>query len=422
MDAQRAFTVGMIRRLRGHRRIAYMPRRLANPPKHIDVGALQPRASVLYMQRFLLAMVSPQILHMHRKAVQEMESYSSYRIDEKQRTAFSPAVSVAVHTMKRFALGQQSKLLGIMARDEDISLKLMKKASKKIEIVIERSVRRFGKDLESIIKQVKAGGIDAAKGVEQARRLVSRRHEFLEATGDAIAVEFHAQAAKDIQEDLGVEEYIWSATHDKRTRPMHAALDGTRHRWNDPPVVNESGNRMHPGYDTNFFPCRCIAIPVAPRIKGNRSDALIDKNMRIVIAGGPRTGKTTAAIKLAEKLSIPLRHTDDLISRMPWREASAEVAKWFDNPGPWIIEGVTVVRAIRKWLANNKGLNFPAYVIRFVNSKVSQTTGQKVMHKGEETVWKTVEGHLSGMGLIVDSTRLDRWLDGEREALSFLSL
>jgi hypothetical protein len=45
-------------------------------------------------------------------------------------------------------------------------------------------------------------------------------------------------------------------------------------------------------------------------------------------------------------------HTDDLIGKLDWGQDSAEVARWFDRPGPWIVEGVTTVRALRKWLKN----------------------------------------------------------------------
>ena len=80
--------------------------------------------------------------------------------------------------------------------------------------------------------------------------------------------------------------------------------------------------------------------------------------MRILVAGGPRTGKTTLAKTLARGVSsdeLPIvRHTDDLIGVAEWSEQSEHVSNWFDAPGPWIIEGCTVARALRKWLKRNK--------------------------------------------------------------------
>lgn len=72
---------------------------------------------------------------------------------------------------------------------------------------------------------------------------------------------------------------------------------------------------------------------------------------RVVIGGLPRTGKTTLAVQMRRLWpeNALLRHTDDLIATHTWSLASLEVCDWFDFPGPWIIEGVTVSRALRKW-------------------------------------------------------------------------
>ena len=72
----------------------------------------------------------------------------------------------------------------------------------------------------------------------------------------------------------------------------------------------------------------------------------------ILVAGGPRCGKTTFADRLSAEMGLPVRHTDDLITRLEWSAASEEVAAWLDGPDA-IIEGVSVVRAVRKWLASH---------------------------------------------------------------------
>lgn len=62
------------------------------------------------------------------------------------------------------------------------------------------------------------------------------------------------------QTECGVEEYIWSSSKDHRVRERHAQLDGTKHRWDTPPIVDEkTGRRAHPGED---YRCRCVALPV----------------------------------------------------------------------------------------------------------------------------------------------------------------
>lgn len=62
--------------------------------------------------------------------------------------------------------------------------------------------------------------------------------------------------------EMGINEYIWqtvvgSPAHP--VRPMHKALNGTTQRFDNPPVVNEKGDRKNPGED---FGCRCKARPV----------------------------------------------------------------------------------------------------------------------------------------------------------------
>lgn len=61
-----------------------------------------------------------------------------------------------------------------------------------------------------------------------------------------------------LQRAFGRTQYIWRTRRDGRVRPTHARLEGTRQRWDDPPVISPDGRRGHPGEDFN---CRCIALP-----------------------------------------------------------------------------------------------------------------------------------------------------------------
>ena len=53
---------------------------------------------------------------------------------------------------------------------------------------------------------------------------------------------------------LGVEEYDWSSSADERVRPTHAANDGQRFKWSEPPE-----GTGHPGTDIQ---CRCAGLAV----------------------------------------------------------------------------------------------------------------------------------------------------------------
>lgn len=118
---------------------------------------------------------------------------------------------------------------------------------------------------------------------------------------------------------------------------------------------------------------------------------------RICITGGPRTGKTTLACTIADEYgdhaSTTVGHTDDLIDKLKhlgkeaWSAASAEVATWLDAPGPWVIEGVAVSRALRKWRDAHPGAAPPVdRVIYLSEPHEALTPGQAAMAKGVATV------------------------------------
>lgn len=121
---------------------------------------------------------------------------------------------------------------------------------------------------------------------------------------------------------------------------------------------------------------------------------------RVLIAGGPRVGKTQLAEELAREAGIQAEHTDDLIGALDWSAASLEVSRWLDRPAPWIIEGVAVPRALRKWLERSSGK--PADVVYWSSTpKVPTTKAQDAMAKGCATVWEPVREELLRRGVSV---------------------
>ena len=109
--------------------------------------------------------------------------------------------------------------------------------------------------------------------------------------------------------------------------------------------------------------------------------------MRIVIGGGPRTGKTT----ISRQLGWPVKHTDDLIKDHNWSDASAKIAdEWMRVPGPWVIEGVATVRALRKYFARYPDEK-PCDVLLWCDvSRVTRTKGQRALGVGCNTVFRDI--------------------------------
>lgn len=62
-------------------------------------------------------------------------------------------------------------------------------------------------------------------------------------------------------EHVGAEEYVWRTAGDARVRPSHKRLNGTVHRWDEPPLSDPPDHHSHPGQIWN---CRCVALPILP--------------------------------------------------------------------------------------------------------------------------------------------------------------
>lgn len=113
-------------------------------------------------------------------------------------------------------------------------------------------------------------------------------------------------------------------------------------------------------------------------------------NDRTLIIGGPGTGKTTLAASMGEYRS------SDEVMHLGWSESSAEVANWFNEPGPWVIEGVAVPRALRKWMQANPGMPPPVDRVIYLQTVHRRLSPQaKAMGKGVNTVLNQIMPWLS---------------------------
>lgn len=124
---------------------------------------------------------------------------------------------------------------------------------------------------------------------------------------------------------------------------------------------------------------------------------------RVVVVGGPRTGKTTLAMRMSATTGHKAMHTDSLIGEHDWSGASLLVSSWFDQPGPWIVEGVAAVRALRKWLAANPDGKPCDRVIVCQSPRVELTPGQSAMSRGHSTIWAEVEPLLRRRGVAIEA-------------------
>ena len=121
---------------------------------------------------------------------------------------------------------------------------------------------------------------------------------------------------------------------------------------------------------------------------------------RVCITGGPRTGKTT----LAQSLAAPtgrVVHCDCFIG-MGWSEASDHVAGLMLAPGPFLVEGVQIPRALRKALAARPDAKPCDRLIILRKPHVELTDGQARMAKGVDTVLAEILPALRRLGVEIE--------------------
>lgn len=149
------------------------------------------------------------------------------------------------------------------------------------------------------------------------------------------------------------------------------------------------------------------------RVSESSGKAVINLSRdRIVITGVPSALKTTIAKELKKidhdsMTPFPLRllHTDTLKDTHKWGDDSLEVSHWFDAPGPWIIEGVTAVRALRKWMKNHPE-GKPCDAVLWMGEPVVPIEGRVLgLAKGCRTVWNGIEAELVERGVEILSPK-----------------
>ncbi len=124
--------------------------------------------------------------------------------------------------------------------------------------------------------------------------------------------------------------------------------------------------------------------------------------VRIAITGGPGVGKSTFALDLSSLTGADVKHGDRVMD-LGWSESSQAVSHWFDAEGAWIVEGVVVPRALRKWLDTHPE-GKPVDVLLFRGQAFKTLNpGQETLRKGVQSVLKKIFPELQKRGVKVIS-------------------
>lgn len=134
------------------------------------------------------------------------------------------------------------------------------------------------------------------------------------------------------------------------------------------------------------------------RGKSQKASEGTESMRRIVIVGGPHVGKTTLANRLKSDYGFSKTFHSDDVKHLGWSESSEHASKWFDESGEWVIEGVQMARALRKWLKANPDTSLDADVVVLSQSFDELLPGQVSMAKGVQTVMREIEPELKRRG------------------------
>lgn len=142
-------------------------------------------------------------------------------------------------------------------------------------------------------------------------------------------------------------------------------------------------------------------------------------SLRIVVVGGPRSGKSTYARRwrssgvptlCGDPLST-VKEPEDGVEYLPEGipfagddgAAAWIVAHWFPRPGPWVAEGHVMARALRR--AADRRVCDRVVVFDVPHPQAMVTPRQLSMGKGVQTVWETVRREIERQGVEVVTVR-----------------
>ena len=94
------------------------------------------------------------------------------------------------------------------------------------------------------------------KGIETDFQVSLNKAKFLARQETSLLM---SQYREERYKSAGVQKYRWITAGDVRVRGYHKRLNGKIFTWDNPPVVDATGHRAHPGQDYN---CRCICVPI----------------------------------------------------------------------------------------------------------------------------------------------------------------
>lgn len=151
-----------------------------------------------------------------------------------------------------------------------ISPKLSVDANKRIEEEWEKSIPSYLQDwhlddlarLKSYIRSCVMSGVRVESMIDSIMTSYSISSELAERIARQETKLLTLKLKQIRYQEAGVNQYTWQCVVGSPKHPVrssHKVLNGKIFSWDEPPIVNERGERKHPGEDDG---CRCTAVPI----------------------------------------------------------------------------------------------------------------------------------------------------------------
>ena len=176
------------------------------------------------------------------------------------RSTIEPVVAKTVDGIERVTATDLRRVISIDIREIPAIAKERERWYEQHVNLITKMSDQTRADVHEVVSHAHQAGLR----VEQLAGLLQQRFEVSKSRAELIArdqvLKANGRIMRTRQEEVGIREYIWITSRDKRVRESHVKLHNTKQKWAAPPPVGH-GRHEHPGQD---YQCRCIAKPVAP--------------------------------------------------------------------------------------------------------------------------------------------------------------
>lgn len=168
------------------------------------------------------------------------------------------AASVAAHTREQFQRQVRAALgIDLPASNPDFSRVFRDFRTKNTALIKTMAEDKVGR-VRRVLHEAGVGTrVEEIAAALQEQTGITDRHAALVARDQVLKL--NGQVTEQRHQEAGVTQYIWRTSEDERVRESHRALDGTKHRYDQPPVQSAKGEKANPG---QFFQCRCTMEPV----------------------------------------------------------------------------------------------------------------------------------------------------------------